>query len=334
MIDRLDAFQQAHPVLGFPIAVLYKYFDDQGGYLAALVAYYGLLSLFPLLLLLTTVLGIVLESNPELQREVLDSALGQFPGVGEDLAQPGQVGGGTLGLVIGILGSLYGGLGVAQAVQHLMNTAWAVPKNERPNPFKARALSLGLLGTIALAVLATTALTAVVSGAGGIADDLGLLFQIGVLAATIALNTIVFAFAFRLATARPLSLRDVLPGAVVAAVAWAVLQAFGASYVGRVSESESTTNGAFGVVLGLIAFLYLASTIIVIAAEVNVVRLRRLYPRTLLTPFTDAVELTPGDKRAYTGMAEAQRSKGFQGVDVTFGPSPKQHDDPGPAKGT
>lgn len=327
MIDRLDAFQQAHPVLGFPIAVLYKYFDDQGGYLAALVAYYGLLSLFPLLLLLSTILGLVLESDPELQRQVIDSALGQFPGVGDDLAQSGQIGGGTLGLVIGILGSLYGGLGVAQAVQNLMNTAWAVPKNERPNPFKARALSLGLLGIIALAVVATTALTAIVNGAGSIAEGLGAVFQVGVLAATVALNTLVFAFAFRLATARSLSLRDVLPGAAFAAVAWTVLQAFGASYVGRVSESDSATNGAFGIVLGLIAFLYLASTIIVIAAEVNVVRMKRLFPRTLLTPFTDAVELTPGDKRAYTGLAEAQRSKGFQDVDVSFGPSPKQGDD-------
>lgn len=321
-IERVDSFQQQHRVVGFPLAVFYKYFDDQGGYLAALVAYYGLLSLFPLLLLASTILGLVLNGDPELQRQVLDSALGQFPGIGKDLAQPGRIGGGTVGLVVGILGSLYGGLGVAQAVQNMMNTAWAIPKNSRPNPFKARALSLALLGVIGLSVIATTALTAIVNGAGGIADDLGIVFKVAVLAATVALNALVFAFAFRLATARELSLRDVAPGALLAAVAWSALQGFGASYVASVSSSGSATNGAFGIVLGLIAFLYLASTIIVLCVEVNVVRLRRLYPRTLLTPFTDEVDLTAGDKRAYTGLAEAQRSKGFQDVDVSYGPRP------------
>lgn len=327
MIDRIDAFQQRHPVVGFPLAVFYKYFDDQGGYLAALVAYYGLLSMFPLLLLASTILGLVLEGDPELQRQVLDSALGQFPGIGEELAQPGQIGGGTTGLVVGILGSLYGGLGVAQAVQNMMNTAWAIPKNSRPNPFKARALSLGLLATIGLAVIATTALTAVVNGVGGIADELGIVFQVAVLAATVALNSLVFAFTFRLATARHLSLRDVAPGAIAAAVAWAVLQGFGASYVASVSSSDSATNGAFGIVLGLIAFLYLASTLIVLCVEINVVRLRRLYPRTLLTPFTDEVDLTSGDRRAYTGLAEAQRAKGFQDVEVTYGPRPGEQEE-------
>lgn len=322
LIEKVDGFQQRHRVVGFPLAVLYKYFDDQGGYLAALVAYYGLLSLFPLLLLGSTILGLVLEGDPELQRQVLDSALGQFPGVGDDLAEPGQIGGGSLGIVVGVLGALYGGLGVSLAVQNMMNTAWAVPKNSRPNPFKSRLIGAGLLGVIGLSVVATTVLTAIVNGAGSLAEDLGIVFQVAVLAATVALNTLVFAFAFRLATAKDLSIRDLLPGALAAAVAWAILQAFGASYVGGVSDSDSATNATFGIVLGLIAFLYLASTIIVICAEINVVRLRRLYPRTLLTPFTDAVDLTSGDKKAYAGMAEAQRSKGFQEVDVTFGPRP------------
>ena len=141
-----------------------------------------------------------------------------------------------------------------------------------------------------------------------------------------ALNALIFAFAFRIATARELSLRDVAPGAVAAAVAWQVLQRFGASYVGHVSNSSSVTNGAFGIILGLIAFLYLASVLIVLCVEVNVVRLKALYPRALLTPFTDAVDLTQGDKTAYSGQAEAQRAKGFQDVEVSFGPRPGGED--------
>lgn len=318
VIERVDAFQQRHPAVGFPLAVIYKYTDDQGGYLAALVTYYALLSLFPLLFLLSTILGLVLAGDPGLQQQVLDSALSQFPVIGQDLVRSKEIGGGTAGLVVGILGSLYGGLGVAQAVQNAMNTAWAVPRNSRPNPFKGRLLSLGLLATAGLAVLATTALTAIVAGAGGLADDLGVVFQLGVVLATVAGNAFIFAFTFRLATARPLELRDVAPGAIAAAVAWQALQYFGASYVGHVTNASSATNGTFGLILGLIAFLYLASVALVLCVEVNVVREHELYPRALLTPFTDAVELTAGDRNAYTSQAEAQRAKGFQKVEVSF----------------
>ena len=204
-----------------------------------------------------------------------------------------------------------------------MNTAWTIPRNSRPNPFKARGLSVLLLATVGLGVLATTALTAIANGAGTLADELGVLFQIGVIAASVALNTIIFAAAFRIATARTLSFRDVAPGAIGAAVIWQILQAFGAAYVNHVSGSSSQTSGVFGVVLGLIAFLYLASTLIMLCVEVNVVRIEKLYPRALLTPFTDNVDLTAGDETAYTDQAEAQRAKGFQEVDVTFHPRPQ-----------
>lgn len=322
MIDKIDAFQQRHAVLGFPIAVIYKYGDDQGGYLAALIAYYGLLSLFPLLLLLSTVLGIVLANDPGLQQQVLDSTLSQFPVIGEDLASPKEIGGGTIGLVVGILGSLYGGLGVAQALQNAMNVAWAVPRNQRPNPIKGRGISVLLLGTAGLAILATTVLTAVANGAGGLLGDLGGGFHLGVIVATVALNACVFALAFRLATARDVRWRDVAPGAITGAVLWQIIQEFGASYIQHITDSSSTTNGVFGLFLGLIAFLYLASVVVVLCGEINVVAAATLYPRALLTPFTDDVDLTDGDRSAYTGQAEAQRAKGFQEVDVTFGPRP------------
>ena len=119
----LDRFQRKHPWTGFPLAVAYKYFDDFGTYLAALLTYYGFVSLFPLLLLLSTVLGFVLSGDPRLQHEVLTSALHQFPVIGGDLARPKRLGGGPVGLVVGIAGSLYGGLGVAQAFQYAANTA-------------------------------------------------------------------------------------------------------------------------------------------------------------------------------------------------------------------
>lgn len=320
--ERVDGFQRTHPGAGFPLGVLYKYSDDGGGYLAALIAYYGFVSLFPLLLVLSTVLGLVLSGNPHLQQQVLHSALSQFPVVGSQLGEPKKIGGGPVGLIIGVAGSLYGGLGVAQAVQYAMNTAWAVPRNSRPNPFKARGRSLLLLGTAGVAILATTVLSTL---GGSNAGSFGLALRVLVLAASVAVNVAVFIFAFRVATARDLSVRDVAPGAIAAAIIWQLLQTFGVVYVGHVVKGASATNGVFALVLGLLAFLYITATVVVICVEVNVVRVDRLHPRALLTPFTDNVQLSGGDQRAYASQAEAQRAKGFEDVDVTFDPA--KHED-------
>ena len=322
--DRLDRLQRRRPVLGYPIAVVYKFVDDQGGYLAALITYYAFVSLFPALLLFSTVLGIVLAGSPELQQQILNSALGQIPVIGDELGRPERIGGGTVGLVVGVLGSLYGGLGVAVALQNAMNTAWTVPKNLRPDPIRARVRGLGLLSTVGLAVLAITALN-VLSAAGYFGPESGLVvFVVGT-----SFYVGVFVVAFRLATARPVSIPEVLPGAVVAGLIWQLLQTFGSGYVKYVVSNATVTNGVFAVVLGLLAFLYVTSVSIVMCIEINVVRVDRLFPRALLAPFTDDVELTEGDKLTYTGQAEAQRSKPFEDIDVTFVDPPRSQSESG-----
>ncbi len=325
IIARLDSFQRRHHWANFPLAVAYKYFDDIGGYLAALIAYYAFVSVFPLLLLLSTVLGFVLAGDQHLQHQVLNSALRQFPVVGRQLDDPKRIGGGPAGLVIGIVGSIYGGLGVAQAVQYAMNAAWTVPRNNRPNPFQARGRSLVLLLVGGVAILATTALSIV----GGVSTgSFGWTVHVLVIAASVALNAATFVFAFRFATARQLSVRDVAPGAIAAAVIWQLLQSFGVVYVSHVVKNASATNGVFALVLGMIAFLYLTAVAVVLCVEVNVVRVDRLHPRSLLTPFTDNVRLTPGDRRAYATQAGTQRMKGFENVEVTF--DQPHHDEPEP----
>ncbi len=327
--ERLDEFQRKHRWAGFPLAVVYKYFDDFGAYLAALLTYYGFVSLFPLLLLLSTVLGFVLSGDQRLQHEVLTSALHQFPVIGGDLDQPKRLGGGPVGLVVGILGSLYGGLGVAQAFQYAANTLWAVPRNSRPNPFKVRGRSLLLLATAGSALLGTTILS-IVSGGG--AGALGTAGRSLTLAASVVINIAVSVFAFRFAPARRLSVRDVVPGAIAAAVIWQLLQSFGIIYVRHVVEHASATNAVFAFVLGLLAFLYITATAVLLCAEINVVHVSHLHPRSLLTPFTNNVTLTAGDRLAYSRQAKAQRSKGFEHVDVNFDPpSPEpEQDDPSP----
>lgn len=321
-IRRVDAFQRKHRVIGFPLAVIYKYFDDQGAYLAALITYYAVIGILPLLLLLSTVLGLVLKGDPHLQKEVLDSAFGQFPVIGGDLPRPGKIGGGTSGLLIGGLGALYGGLGVGQAFQHAMNAVWAIPRNSRPNPFKARGKSLLLLLTVGVGVVGTTALSALITqGVLGESLRAGTL-RVLVLIADAGLNAVIFGVAFRIGTAREMRVRDVAPGALLAALVYLALQLYGAEYIGYVVARASATSRIFALVLGLIAFVYITSVAIVLSAELNVVRRDRLWPRALLTPFTDSVDLTRGDREIYTRQAEAQRLKGFEEVDVTFGPRP------------
>jgi membrane protein len=138
------------------------------------------------------------------------------------------------------------------------------------------------------------------------------------LAASLVINIWAYVFAFRIACAGRLSVRDVAPGAIAAAGIWQLLQSFGIVYVGHVVQHASATNGLFALVLGLVAFLYLSASAVVLCIELNVVRVGRLHPRALLTPFTDKVQLTSGDQRAYTRQAKAQRGKGFQRVEVSF----------------
>ncbi len=317
LTERLDGFQQRHPWAGFPIAVAYKFADDQGSYLAALITYYGLLAIFPALLLASSILGFVLQGNQELQKDLISSALRQFPVIGDQLSHPPGLTGSGTGVTVGILGALYGSLGAAQATQNAMNVAWAVPRNRRPNPLLARARSLLLLGTAGLAILGTSLLSAL----GGRADAFsarGLGVQLLVWLLSVALNAVVFVLLFRLATTHRHSIKEALPGALAAAVMWQLLQMVGAAYVGHVVRDASATNGVFALVFGLFAWLYLGAMIIVLGVEVNVVRGRQLYPRALLTPFTDNVDLTEADQEAYTDYAEAQRTKGFEQVEVTF----------------
>jgi uncharacterized BrkB/YihY/UPF0761 family membrane protein len=168
-------------------------------------------------------------------------------------------------------------------------------------------------------VLGSAAITATaISAVGRAAETLGWLGKAGLTVTAVAINAGICLVAFRVTTARRLTYRQVLPGALAAAVVWQLLQSFGAGYVAHTVTNASATNGVFALVLGLLAFLFLVSASLVLCAEVNVVRVDRLHPRALLTPFTDAAELTRADRKTYTRKAKAERVKGFQRVSVRF----------------
>jgi membrane protein len=317
IVEGPDRFQRRHAWVGFPVAVIYKFFDDFGTYLAAILTYYAFVSLFPLLLIASTVLSVVLRGDQHLQTELLSGALKSFPVVGSELSKPEHLSGGPSGVIISIIASVYGALGVAQAFQYASNTMWAVPRNTRPNPLHARGRSLVLLAVIGLGVLATTTLS-ILGGAG--VGALGTTLQYLAVAAAVIINIAVAIFAFRFAPARRLSIRDVLPGAIGAAVTWQLLQSFGVVYVQHVVKHASASNQVFAIVLGLLAYLFLTALVVLLCVEINVVRVNRMHPRALLTPFTDNVDLTPGDRRTYSRLAKAQRSKGFERIAVNFVP--------------
>ena len=251
---RLDDYQQRHRWLGFPLAVAYKFFDDQGVYLAALITFYGFLSLFPLLLLLTSIVGFALRGNEDLRQQILDSTLSQFPVINEQLRDPQGLQGSGVALLVGALTALYGALGVAQALQNAMNVMWAVPRNHRPNPLQARGRSVLLIATAGVAVLATTALSIAAGPAnqGGLASPVAIVAAVG----AVVLNSIIFVAAFRIATARRLGLGELLPGAIVAAFVWQLMQLFGGAYVAAIVKDSSLSYGVFALVLGLLAWTF------------------------------------------------------------------------------
>ena len=141
-IGRFDAFQRRHRLLGLPLAVIYKYFDDQGPYLAAIIAYYAFFAIFPILLIGTSVLGFFLQGDPELRDRLLDTALSQFPIVGDQLGRPEGLSGSTVAIVVGVVTALYGAINLGEALQNAANQVWAVPRNSRANPSLQRFRSL------------------------------------------------------------------------------------------------------------------------------------------------------------------------------------------------
>ena len=316
-VDRVDRTQRRFPPLGVPIAVVYKFFDDQGNYLAATITYYAFIAIFPLLLLGTSVLNVVLQGNPDLEKQVLDSALAQFPIIGTELGVPGGLTGSTTAVVLGSLAAVYGALGLGQAIQNATNVAWSVPRNRRPNPLLLRVKSLLLLMLGGLAVLAITTLSIMASHTEVLGESITS-YQWPIVVGTLLVNTLMFTLFFRVAAARRHSYRSAIAGAFAVALMWLGLQYAGTWFVQRVLDSTSEMNQTFGLVLGLIGIIFVAAVMGVLGMEVTVVLERRLWPRALLALFKDDVDLTDADRKAYSSYVLAQRHKTYERIELTW----------------
>ncbi len=301
LLRAVDRFQQRHRWLAFGVAAWKKFGDDQAGNLAALIAYYAFAAIFPLLLVLVTVLDIVLSNDPELRQRVLDSALVNYPVIGDQLKQNvhalGQTG---VALVVGLIFTFLGARGVAGAAQNALNTAWGVPFSARPGFPWALLRSISLILVVGIGQIITVILSGIAGGTANVITGLG--GHVATVAASLLLNMGLFWAGFRLATARQVTARDLRLGAFVAAGAWQVLQLAGSYLVGHELSRSSALYGVFGLVLGLMAWLYLQAQITLYAVEMNVVKVRKLWPRSLFPP-----PLTAQDMAAYRLYAKAEQ---------------------------
>lgn len=279
-VDAADRFQRRRAWLSVPVATFKKFQEDRAVHLAALISYYGFAAFFSLLLVLITVLDITMKNNPALRQDLVDSALSQYPVIGQQIkGEIGSIPGNGLPLAFGIVLLLFGSRSVAVAMQNALWQIWGIPRASRPGFLRWQLSAIGLALVVGTGLVLTTFLSGLV---GGVAHLLtGTIAHVGAVAVSLLLNFGVFWLSFRIASSRRVRWRDLRVGAAIAAVVWQVLQVAGGYAVSHQLQRASELYGTFGVVLGLMAWLYLQAMVTLYAAEVDVVLVRRLWPRTL-----------------------------------------------------
>ena len=306
-VRAVDTLQQRHAWLAVPVAVWKKFGDDQAGNLAALIAYYSFVAVFPLLLVLVTVLNIVLKNDPGLQHRLLNSALSQYPVIGQQLGHIGPLTQTGLPLVVGLLGTFIGARGVASAIQNALNTVWEIPIARRPGFPWSWLRSVGLMVVIGLGLVFTSFLSAAAnSGATRILPGhwgtVALVVStVAAVAVSLVVSIGVFWLAFRLGTAPEIGWRQLRLGALIGGVIWQVLQYVGGYFVSHQLAHASPLYGTFAVVIGLVAWLYLEAELTLYAVEINVVIAYRLWPRSVAPP-----PYTEQDRQAFQLYAQAE----------------------------
>ena len=308
-LRRLDDWQRRTAALGIPVAVIKKFLDDGADALGVQIAYWGFFSVFAVLLVFASILGFVFQSDPTLQKQLLDSTLERMPVIGPQISgNVGSLTGSGVALAVGLVSALWTGLGVTLAISKALDRTWAVPQVKRAGFLSSRLRGLLVLATFgSVNVLATVAVGLVTAGGVGTAVTRAL----GLVASAV-IDLVLFAASFRLLTAAPVTIRQVLPGALLAAGCWLGLQALGGAFVTQVLAGSSQTYGGFAAVVGLLSWLLIASELILIAAELNVVLARTLWPRSLTGDLLEA------DTQALRASAQAAQLDPRQHIAVRF----------------
>jgi membrane protein len=313
LLHGLDRWQQRRGWASFAFAVVKKFGEDQAGNLAALIAYYAIFSIFPLLLVLSTLAGFVLHGHPQWQADVTNSAVKNLPLV--HIQTNNAPGGSIVALIVGLAIALWSGLGVAKSAQTAFNTVYLVAQTDRPNFLHSTLRAVGIVTVGGIGLIVTTVLSSAVTSVhsiGGVQVGIGL--RVIGTALAVVLNALLFLVLFRWLTVRHILWREAAPGAVISAIALQVLQLGASALISHKLKGASTTYGkdVAGVIV-LLSWFYLQAQVVLVAAEVNVVRRYQLWPRALTDPPT-----TDADFRAYEAYAERERYQPEEEVDTSF----------------
>ena len=301
-----DGVQRRHGVLGFPYAVIKKYGDDDGGREAALITYYGFLSVFPLLLLGVAVLSRVLAADPELRVRLISAIVPPVLQSTVDHAVT-TLPTSTVPFIAGLIGLLFSGTGVVFSVSQTLNNVAAVPRRARFGFFPRYLRVFAMLAVLLLGAGAVGALTVAVTAIPNLAGAERVVAALGSALVIFA----VLLLGARLLMARPTPFRAIWPGAALGAVAVALVVSLGPILLGRLVSRAGPVYGSFATVAGMFALLYLVSQALVYSAEVAAVRYARLWPRAL-----DVNRPTPADARAMALLAREQER--IQAAQVDF----------------
>ncbi len=309
VIGAVDAWQRRHRWAGVPYAVVKKFGDDNANLVVVALAWYGFTAIFPLLLVVVTIFGLIGEAS--IGTSVLHT-LQEFPVVGIDFkaSNNSALPGSTLGLIVGLVGLIYGAQGVTQTAQLAMATVWNIPQVQRTGFLPRLGRSIAGLITIGFAFLVNAFVTTYATGGTS-----NYAIRVPVLAGLLVLNCALYFANFTLLTAKVVGPRGHLPGAVLGGVAFTALITIGTGLVTHDLKNANQTYGAFGAVIGIVAFLLLLAKLSLYAAELNPVLARRLYPRAL--PMID--EPTDADRKVLADIVHAEQRREDEVIGVGFG---------------
>src|SRR4051812_34638770 len=280
--ERSDAPDQPTdlPKEAFPVILkrTFKQFgEDQLTTWAAALTYFGVLSLFPMLLALVSVLGVI---GPSATQPLLDNLSNVAPGPAKDIltnvltSLESNKGGSTVALIIGLAAAIWAASGYIGAFMDASNNVWDVPEG-RPIWKK---IPVRLAVTVVLLILLTITSLAIVF-TGPVAEKVGNLIGLGPTFVTVwgivkwpVLLLIVSFMISLLYWACPNVKQPgfpwVTPGGLLAVVLWLIASALFALYVANFG-SYNKTYGSLGGVIVFLTWLWITNIIILLGAEFN-----------------------------------------------------------------
>lgn len=314
LMGALDRWQRRTPWAGATYGVIKKFGDDSANLLVVALAWYGFTAIFPTLLVVVTVFGFIGQKS--IGTGLVDT-LHKFPVIGDSFnpASGSALHGSVLGLVIGLVGLLYGAQGVMQTAQQAMATCWNIPQTQRTAFLPRLGRSILALFMIGAAFVINAFVTGYATG-----GTHNYAIRVPVLAGLLLINIVLYFLTFDVLTAKEISSRRLLPGAILGAVGFTLLITVGTGLATHQLKHASATYGAFGSVIGIVSFLLLLAKLTLYAAELNPVLARMLYPRAL--PLGG--EPTAADQRVLHDLVLAERRSDDQAIGVGFGDDAEQ----------